>query len=373
MNIPQGFSRTPRSNTGSSVDFSSKLDWLQGVVCLTSSQLTTLIGEISNIFTDTFASDAGHIFTGRSFEHHRISDRGGRVAWNIDTCDHDDNEHHLGDRTIDCWLMLPAKLLNGCATTFDLRRFILMLSQFEFKPTRIDLALDDYTKSLTWQNFDDARKAGQAYGFKKGRLTSSFGDALGDGFTYYMGSSGSDKLYRFYDKNVESNGENDCYRLEGQYRDDWCKSVWACLLAADTDKKFHQTIVNCVCEPIDFYDDDNDVGDKIPLKWWSDFKRSVKSEGINLTCGRVKTSIEKSMDWVEKSVETTLAVIEDFCDRTTTDFGEWLTKRLESGRSRLRSVHKNRVDSACKVLSEVSSEMNFYYEKFGEYPIGIEF
>lgn len=350
MNITQGFGHTPSSNTGSSVDFSSKLDWLQGVVRLTSSGLATLIGEISNIFKDTFASDAGYLFTGRSFEHHRISDRGGRVAWNIDSCDHDDNQHHLGDRNIDCWLMLPAKLINGCASTFELRKFILMLSGFEFKPTRIDLALDDYTKSLTWQNFDDARKAGQAYGFKKGRLTSSFGDALGDGFTYYMGSSASDKLYRFYDKNVESNGETDSYRLEGQYRDDWCKSVWACLLASDTDKKFHQTIVNCVCDPINFYDVDDDSGEKILLQWWSDFKESVKFQGVNLSCGRVKPTIKDSIEWIELQVETTLANIESFMDRIGDDFASWLNARLESGRERLRSSHLNKIDSALVVL-----------------------
>lgn len=366
-----GFGQTPRSNTGSSPSFVSKVDWLQGLLSLTSSQLTTVIGELSHIFKDTFADDAGYLFSGRSFEHHRVSDRGCRIAWNIklpdDGCD---DRHYLGESVIDCWLMLPAKFLNGCESTFQLRRFISMLSDLNFKPSRIDLALDDFTKSLTWQNFDDARKAGQAHGFIKGRLTSSFGDKLGDGFTYYMGSPSSDKLYRFYDKNVESNGEIDSYRLEGQYRDDWCKSIWSFLVQAadDSDIGFHRTIVNCVCSCIDFYDNDH-----VSLKWWSDFKHSLKFEGVNVTCGRVKTTVEKSIEWVEKSVETTLAMIENFCDRTTTDFGEWLSARLESGRSRLRSVHNNRVDSACKVLSEISSSINFYYDKFGEYPIGIEF
>jgi DNA relaxase NicK len=349
----------------------SKVDWLQGLVAVTSSGLDTLIGELSAVFKDTFADDQGYCFAGRAFEHHRVSDRGCRIAWNIKIPnDGDSDRHYLDEKIIDCWFMIPAKFLNGCDNTFQFRNFLCFLGDLGFKPSRIDLAIDDYTKSLAWQSFDDARKAGYARGFIKARLTSSFGDKLGDGFTYYMGSTGSDKLYRFYDKFVESNGEIDAYRLEGQYRDDWCKSIWALLVqsASDSDQDFHRTIVNCVCSPINFVDE-NDV----PLQWWSDFKHSVKFEGINLTCGRVKTSIQKSIDWVEKSVETSLAMIEDFCDRTTTDFGEWLTKRLESGRSRLRSVHKNRVNSACKVLSEVSSGLNFYYEKFGEYPIGIDF
>lgn len=349
---------TPSSNTGS-VLFSSRLDWVQGVLKLTSSELTTLIGEISNTFKDTFANDEGYMFSGRSFDHHRISDRGGRVAWNIsDHKNDDDDHHHLGDRTIDCWLMLPAGVLKGCLHIYSLRKFISMLATCGFKPTRLDLALDDYTKSLTWQNFDDARKAGQAHGFKKGRLTSSFGDALGDGFTYYMGSSGSDKYHRFYDKNVESNGDVDAYRLEAQFRDDWCKSVWACLLASDCDRKFHQTIVNCVCEPIDFYDVDDD-GQKVFLQWWVDFKKSVKAEGINLSAGRIKPTIESSMEWVESQVETTLANIEAFMDRIGDDFASWFNARLESGRKRLRSSHLNKIDSALSVLnipSHISGE-----------------
>lgn len=377
---PLGFSRTPSSNTGSltvtSPSFSSRLDWLQGVLKLTSSQLDTLIGELSNIFKDTFAADDGYLFSGRSFAHHRVSDRGCRIGWNILSADPDDNphdqlRHHLGDRNIDCWIMIPAKFLSGCESTFSLRRFLATLDGWSFKPTRIDLALDDYTKSLTWQDFDNARRAGHAHGFKKSRIVSSFGDVLGDGFTYYMGSTGSDKLFRFYDKNVESHGETDAYRLEGQFRDDWCKSVWLCLLAADTDLKFHEAIVNCVCDPIDFYDDS--TVENIPLDWWASFKKSVKAYGINLTSGRVVTSVEKSMEWFETSVETTLAVIEGFCDRTTTDFTEWLYKRIESGRSRLRSVHKNRIDSASKVLSELSDGARFYYDKFGDYPLGMEF
>ena len=358
MSITKGIGfATPSSNTGSSVRFSSKVDWLQGLLRLTPLQFQTFIGEISNIFKDVFASDGGYFFSGRTFNHHRVSDRGGRIAWNIldfVSSQHGDR-HQLDERIIDCWFCLPAQLLNGCESTFALRRFILLLSEFEFKPSRIDLALDDYTKSLTWRNFDDARKAGQAYGFKKGRLTTSFGDVLGDGFTYYMGSSGSDKLYRFYDKNVESNGENDCYRLEAQFRDDWCKSVWASLLAADTDKKIHQTIVDCVCQPIDFYDVDEDSGEKIPLQWWSDFKDLVLFLGVNLSCGRIKTSIERSLEWVEKSVERTLATIETYYERIEQDFGEYLNARLEAGRRKIRSVHETQIKSALLQLGVTDS------------------
>jgi hypothetical protein len=127
-------------------------------------------------------------------------------------------------------------------------------------------------------------------------------------------------------------------------------------LTADTDKKFHQTIVNCVCEPIDFYEGDDS---KNTLQWWSDFKKSVKFEGINLCAGRVKPTIYSSMEWVEVQVETTLANIEAFLDRIGDDFASWLDSRLESGRKRLKSSHLNKIDSVLAVLgipSHISGE-----------------
>lgn len=350
---------TPFSNTGS-VKFSSRIDWFQGVLKLSSLEFQSLLGELASTFKDTFAADGGYLFVGRSFDHHRVSDRGCRVGWNIATLKNDDcDRHQLDEKNYDVWVMIPAKFINGCSSTFELRRFIVLLDKWGFKPTRLDLAIDDYTKSLTWKNFDDARKSGLHHGFKKGRLTSSFGDELGDGFTYYMGSTGSDKMTRFYDKNVESNGEVDAYRLEVQFRDDWCKSVWGCLLrSVNSDEKFHQSIVDCVTSAIDFYDKDDD-GNKHYLDWWVAFKQMVKACGVTLSSGRVEPSINRSMEWIEEQVETTLANIQNYMDRIGDDFCSWLMSRIESGRERLRSVHQNKIDSALAVAgipSHISGE-----------------
>jgi len=164
-----------------------------------------------------------------------------------------------------------------------------------------------------------------------------------------MGSKRSEKLYRFYDKSIESGGEIDAYRLEAQFRDEWCRSIWSILLAANTDKEFHRAIVNCVCSPIDFYQEvlqeDNTVK-KVPLQWWADFKKLVKSDGIFLSCGRVKTSIDSTMQWVEKQVETSLAMIEEYMNTTSDSFFDWFMARLASGKRRLTSIHVNRVQSA---------------------------
>jgi len=339
---PVGFGKTLCSNTGSTPPppllFASRLDWLQGSVKLPQSAFEHVLGEISSIFKDTFAPDKGYWFSGRAFDHHRVSDRGGRVAWNI-----------LENGDHDMWLMMPAKLLSGCDRVFLLMRFLSTLNSVGFKPTRIDLAIDDYTKSISWEQFDAAYDAGYAIGFRECGLSTSKKERKTNGFTFYMGSKRSEKLYRFYDKDVESNGEIAAYRLEVQFRDEWSKSVWQKLLAPKCEKDFHQAIVDCVCTPIDFYvetvDDANFIT-RIPLDWWASYKKMVRSNGITLSCGRVKTSIDSAMEWVENQVETTLAMIETYLDKTSGSFYDWLMARIDSGRERLKALHLNKVESA---------------------------
>jgi hypothetical protein len=338
MNITQGFGQTPISNTGSTIGFTSRVDWLQGTAKISPVKFELLFTHLTEIFSDTFAPDAGYMFSGRKFDHHRVSDRHSRVAWNI-----------LENGDIDFWLMLPAKFLVGCSQVATFRHFLQILDNFSFKLTRIDLAIDDFTKSLTWQHFDLAYDSGTSHGFRECGLTTSKKEKKQNGFTFYMGSKRSEKLYRFYDKSIESGGEIDAYRLEAQFRDEWCRSIWSILLAANTDKEFHRAIVNCVCSPIDFYQEvlqeDNTVK-KVPLQWWADFKKLVKSDGIFLSCGRVKTSIDSTMQWVEKQVETSLAMIEEYMNTTSDSFFDWFMARLASGKRRLTSIHVNRVQSA---------------------------
>jgi len=353
-----GFGATPTSNTGSfsqnpknNPKFSSRLDWLQGVFRIDSELLPKFIDFLSSTFADTFAPDSGSFFCGRSFGHHRLSDRHARIAWN---CVHDfsyvdSNGDSIGFYFADVFLMLPARFLVGCPNFSALRDFILALASHSFKPTRIDLAIDDYSKSLNWSHFDSAFDDGFAHGFQQVDLRTPKSKLKDCGFTYYMGSTGSDKMHRFYDKSVESNGEIDAFRLEGQYKNGWAKSIFQCLLSASNEAEFHQRIVDCVCTPIDFYQITDD-GEKIFLDWWVSFKELVKAGSASINCGRLKKSIDDSINWVESSVETTLANIECFMSRVGVDFAEWLNDRLESGRRRLRSVHQNKIDAALAAL-----------------------
>lgn len=321
--------------------FVSRLDWLQGLLTISQSEFDFILGDLSNTFKDTFADDKGYFFEGKTFQHHRISDRGCMVFWNI---------LESGDR--DILIMLPAKFLAGCSDVYLLRRFILFLSELRFRSSRIDSAIDDFTKSLDWRLFDDAYDSGYAHGFLNTHFERDKKNRIAKGWSYYLGDLSSDRYLVNYDKNAESGGEIDANRLEARFKRKWAKSAFAILVSScGSDQDFHKALVDLTCSTIDFYEErvkqgTTSVIEKIPLQWWVDFKQLVKAEGITITSGRTKTSIENTLDWFENQVEASLAMVENFLDKTSENFCEWLMDRVESGRRKLKSFHLNKIDSA---------------------------
>ena len=362
MNTSYGFGQTPSSNTGSNSQtlvkdspsttplvfpfdvitkpkpkFSVCVDWLQGVACTSPAKFDFVIGEIGNIFKDCFGVEDKPFFSGRKFTHSRRSPKGSIIAWN-----HVDNDIRRGD--IDWWLCLPATMLRGCDVGL-LRRFLKFLFDMDFNCTRIDLAIDDYTKSIEKDVFIQACDNDLHHGFHTYGEQWQKTRAKPKGWTFYMGSFGSDKLYRFYNKSVESNGEIDSYRLEGQFRDTNAKMIFNHIVQQPkSDRNFLQEIANITYSLIDFYSGNRDKKER--LDWWENFRNLIKASDVEIGSGRSKTSIEKSMQWLEKSVIRTLATVEEYYDAIGQDFTEFLNTSLESGRRKIRDVHKTIVKSA---------------------------
>lgn len=331
-----GFGQTPSSNTGLLYKVSSKVDYLQGVFVVPNTRLSPFVDAMGAIFRDSFALDKGVKFCGRQFQHHRVSDRKAFVYYNF-----------LPNNFVEILVMLPAKFLDGCLRLELFQSFLTDLSSFGFRATRIDLAIDDYSKSLSVQQFRDAKAAGCNHGYQKHRTI--IGDSFDVGFTHYMGTVDSDKLYYFYDKAFESVGEVDANRLEGRFRDGWAKSIFSCLLSSVNEIEFHQNIINCVFKGIDFYLL-NDDRTKTLLSWWQDFKDMCLAGQAVISSGQVKTSMKQTIEWFEKQVVGSLANIEKFMDRVGDDFCSWLMTAIESGRTKLTYEHQNKIDSALVVL-----------------------
>lgn len=337
---------TPLSNTGSLCKkVESRVDWLQGVCTMPQTGLHPFIDGLGAVFRDSFGCDRGLKFCGRTFQHHVVSDRGCRVYYNF-----------LENDLVEILIALPAKFLAGVHSIDMFRLFLKDLASYQFRATRIDLAIDDYTKSLSVQQFREAKDLGLQHGYKSHRTI--YEDSIDKGFTHYMGSPSGDKYYRFYDKSVESGGEIDAFRLEGEFKDGYAKSVFQQLLKAPNDSSFHQEIIDATLTPLDFYSMDENR-EKIFLEWWLAFKKLCNAGKSAVNSGRIKTSIDKTMEWIENQVEAPLANLERYLDRVGDDFCSWLNARLESGRRKLTPEHHNRIRSALAVLgvpSHISGE-----------------
>ena len=360
-----GVKATPSSNTGLNSFITNQntlgLDWVQGTCSLTRTELVCLRGEIASAFADSFDVDKGYFFSGRKFDHHQISGRGAIVAYNI-LPPPDDLIQVGGDviqrldldsKCCDVLFSIPSKVLAGCGSSFSFFRFLRMLIQWDFKPTRIDIAADDYSKSLSPDTIKQAYSEGLLHGARTCSEVRNWSD---DGFTIYLGSKKSDKLIRYYNKRVESKGEIDSYRFETVLRDDYAKGFWKILKLVLSNpenclvEQNYRELLSISLNSIDFYSLSGDKNsEKIYCDWWVEFKKSFDCDSAaKIVASRVKTIVDNSIEWVHKQVEPTLAKIEYYFQETGRDFCEWLNARLESGRSRITNTHINQVDSQIK-------------------------
>lgn len=346
--------RTPLSNTGllSSLPVTTaQIDWLQGVLSLTSQEFHSFKGQTSTTFADTFAPDQGYFFSGRAFEHHQISGRGAMICWNIRKSHEDsDDRHYLEEKIYDVYFRFPAKFLGGCTQFYLLTHFFLLLNEWDPRLTRIDSALDDYSKSLPFEIIANAIDNGVHHGFKSAPYA---GDRLKDGYTQYLGSRNSDKLVRYYNKSVESGGEVDSYRFEVEWKDGYAQNLWKGIImvlkhSSNSEHDLKKLLVDTALSSVDFYslkNPDNKNSEKIYEQWWLDFKVLFEASQLKIRINRIKTSIDRTCEWMEHQVETSLAMIENFYEKTGQDFAEWINARIESGRKRLTDFHLNKVES----------------------------
>ena len=198
-------SETPLGNTGSVLSeappmenqlesqFTAILDWLQGCFNLSDyGEFEYFLKLITDICQDEWIRDEDRpLYKGRHFTHSIRTLRGSIIGWNLT----DDNK-------LDCWLSMTGKTLIG-ASFEDLRQLLLFLITLETRFTRIDLAIDDYTKSLKPHYFKTAYQRGQHQGFRKMSFIENFESSdptEEQGFTVYMGRRNGNKLTRFYNK-----------------------------------------------------------------------------------------------------------------------------------------------------------------------------
>ena len=246
--------------------------------------------------------------------------------------------------TTRCCLQLPGSVL---ATIEPVDQLFLMkeLAVYGFNCSRIDICFDDYTKTITPQLVRDAVESRNQTGFSMSVHTEwDESGCVGEekSATYYVGRRGrygSGKFIRCYNKYLESKGEIDSNRFEMEFTDHYAKNAFAQLIAFSTSS-WSQVMVALVTGAVDFIDRTSAklVRDCDRLFWWSFIVDDVGR--IRVSKPREKKTINKAINWVEKQVLPTLAMVVGYhLESAGSDFQLLFWEMFLRGEKRMTEVH----------------------------------
>jgi hypothetical protein len=220
----------------------------------------------------------------------------------------------------------------GCFSPEQIFSFVKTLhSTFEFSATRTDLCFDDFKKIMRPHEVAEEAAKGNFTGFKRWEPKQArrvSGEYLSDGVGFGLrGKNGSGRYLRCYDKELESEGEIDAIRWEVEFTKDRAKCVFITLAKSKNMQEFVGSIAALIGGSIDFVDRKGAHLDRMNrLDWW---------QGILELLGRVtvrsKTpakTIESSIQWVEKSVASTLLKLEKAIGERP--FKRWMDRLREN-------------------------------------------
>jgi hypothetical protein len=156
------------------------------------------------------------------------------------------------------------------------------LYRMQFRPARIDLALDDHSKKLL--PLKSVHRAGENEQFIGPRTYDPRRpkkDGKLKGETYYFGSrgkQGSGCYLRFYDKELESDGLVKSNRMEPEFSDEKAWELWAEMRKCKSLAALQNVCAHAVVGTIGFVKKEGAHGhrDRMSLlRWWKRFLAAV--------------------------------------------------------------------------------------------------
>jgi hypothetical protein len=350
---PKGFN--PVSNTGLNLQVGLPLEISLDYVVLTG-RLSSIdvVREQINSVAARFLEDGAVVFTedkgmtiGRYYQSTARTPNGCLFAYSLS----DDGGH------FDVRFSIPGKVLKRVHFKF-VWRSLKCLRQFGLKPTRIDIALDDYSKQLHPDLIRQAIRDNNLIRIRKTR-TNIDDSSPCVGFTIYLGSRQSNSMLRYYDKLTESNGVLDCWRLELEAKEECAISIWDALFTLpEYDESWCKSLLlECVIGALDFRDrsHDSNIARCPRLAWWQCFVEDCQSSGgVRLPRAKQESTLKKKLAWVNRQVETTLAMLEKTLGPS--GFRNYIQICVESGRRRFGRVHESILElhseRGCERISE---------------------
>lgn len=330
MEQPRGFAKAPISNTGvnwTKSDIQLGIDWVAGTCH--QSQAFEVMKFLSEFFKDEFSIGKGGI----GFYQQSYRSVLGIVVGMY--------PYESQQNRKDCYFSIPASVLN---TVHQLQIRTLMsslLDKFSFHYSRLDLKLDDFSKTVTPELALQAFDSGCVAGFRhhdwhrSGSTKRGFGRTLSLG---RRGKAGAGKFVRIYDKFIESNGAIDSTRVEVEFSGEKCRQVAQFLTAAPEDT-FLEAIHCCIAGSVDFVarDASKRLDRATRLDWWQAIIGQV--ERISFSLPRSVQSIDKVKSWIAKQVAPSIATVLAAFDGQTDLWWEFFWGIVLEGEDRMRDRH----------------------------------
>lgn len=262
-----------------------------------------------------------------------------RLAWSP-------GEEKDGGRP-EVYLELPAEALHLVANTAEeYLELFDHLRAWSFRPSRIDLTVDDYLKRVTPARAREAADLGQITGFKRdenGRYAYKFyTDGRTGASTFSLGSrgsKGSGKQLCIYEKGERT-------RLELRLADTKARQVWGMLEGLDGSPELLAPLIGGVLVGAVSFDtgpDSGRVGSRELLPWWEELTANFIQGRIRLAAKKKpEPTAERSRRWFERAVAPSLATFRLVADRLGDQraWGHWMNSLLSEGKGRQSSRHQ---------------------------------
>ena len=331
---------TPSSNTGlnsqnvpiqssAQIKMGIRIDWLQGTLKPFSDlKLKGLIKIYERIAKDKVQLNVGQgHFKGVQWANSGSSPLGFRVWWNLPS----ENGAKFGHGMIS----LPGSCLSRL-TPAEIRQFALEVKALGFQVTRLDIALDDYTKMVGFKQVRDAIAKKFRVHFEEAECRQNYGKW--GGFSIGMGSIHSDIRLVLYDKEAESKGEINANRWELRLRNDRAKAAFADWLSAPVELEA-SVLAGMVVGAVSFVrknGKEKNISRMPELTWWKNFKKAV-GVCIRHSFYKAPPTLKRCKAWIQDDVVRNLSLIQDVVG--VKNFTNWLAKELIEAPSRYNAQH----------------------------------
>lgn len=281
----------PASNTGVLITSSGViLDFLTFTLPVkTVEEMTAVIAEWTKLLGGSTAPARGfHGYT----ESVKVLETG-RLAWDRERCE------------MGVHVSLPATALANFALLYSsdslyyVNKLIIRILDRGGKFRRVDFAID--TESVTVGHVQAAMVAGELVSpLRKHRF---WGDPLTGAIqTLEIGSRESDRFLRIYDKGLQMGGEAGILtRFELEMKGNYANAAMHTVMRDGTLPE------SFIVTAIDFREvsDESNTTRRERCSWWQAIIGQF--ERVTLGLGRVKTTVQRAKEWLEKQVAPTMA------------------------------------------------------------------